>query len=198
MGAKNRRQVREGTSAPPAAPPPAAPPTSTMPVSPAERRLLAKSRVYMLLFALGGFLFAACCFAYALYGIYEVSRQDDAIPHDYGFEERLAVIGGFTILRSLIYSVAFGSISLTLWKWAIAKRAARDGQISREQLAARQLSFWRVVGIALALFLIVASLFMAYLAYGVYQRLNSTDVPEWPTSPERQAVEEYDDPRIEE
>src|SRR5690349_2662852 len=144
MGAKNRRQGagRGETSAPRVALPSA-------PASPEERRLLAKSRVYMLLFALVGFLVAAWSLGFPIYAVYEGSRRDRA---DYGFEEQVAPIGAFTVGRSLFYSVAFGSISLALWKWAVAKRAARDGQISREALAARQLSFWRVSGCFLILF----------------------------------------------
>lgn len=105
-----------------------------------ERRLLAKTRVYMFLFSLAGYLFTAFFSLQFLMHIYWWNSWDIEM-YDLMRKSPLDLL--VTGASRLFYALTFGAMSYTLWRWAVSIRASYTGRCSSQVVAARQLSFWR-------------------------------------------------------
>lgn len=127
-----------------------------------ERRLLAKSRVYMFLFSLAGYPFAAFFSIQVLLHIHWWNSWDIEM---YDLMRKSPFDLLLTGASRFFYAITFGAMSYTLWRWAVAIRAGYSGRCNSQVVAARQLSFWR----AAAATVFVAIAHTAVITGYVYQ-----------------------------
>ena len=151
------------------------PPADPPPITRDEQRSLAKSRVYMFLFSLAGYLFAAFFSIQVLLHIYWWNSWDIEM---YDLMRKSPFDLLLTGSSRFFYALTFGAMSYTLWRWAAAIRANYTGRCSSQVVAARQLSFWRAaaatVFVALAhTVIIMGYLYQAWLARAERDRLEA-------------------------
>jgi hypothetical protein len=131
-----------------------APPAEEVDPSPftrVERHWMDKSRVYMLLFALGGYLVAGLFCLQVVVHLYELVTWDAQQYDELGLTSgRLEMVAA----SRAACAAAIGALSYALWNWAVSMRAAYCGTCDRREMSARQLSFFRAAG-ATALVLVV-------------------------------------------